>query len=454
MKRLMLDYFRRWAWVLALAGMLEFGLGWFIASRPEDNFEFWGLMLALWTGANLLSFDLRRGIVRAVAPLPLTARQIGRSWWLATVAIPAIALAVLLFAGAGTFYHFHPSQVFPVGRLALASLIYLLWLGVISCGTFSATRGSYGSWLGFASIGVFSLLSGAMILSGMMYFQDASKHSFKCALLLGVGGLLTVVSWFRAEQFSLGRAEPFNPGRAGIRLTPQPSTNRSTYHRPPEGYGGIPFLISTSFVRIFLWVAAMLALMALLQEWQGQGMPRHVSISSFAELGSFMSCGFIIVVQFLPVLRQLRYLRTLPTSPTRLAAVMISIVILPLIALGALVAGGAWLALGTPAGLTVLKSFTFILAPGSLCVFFAVWRGDGKQAYVLLAITLFGLQQVQLRLQTALHYLELPFSLCGSIATICVLLAFVLTRCALMRSSHAYRVQANPFGNIALGMGQ
>ena len=128
--------------------------------------------------------------------------------------------------------------------------------------------------------------------------------------------------------------------------------------------------------------------------------------------------------------------------------------ILPLIALGALVAGGAGLAMGIAAGLTVLKSYTFILAPASLCVFFAVWRGEGMQAYALLAITLFGLQLVQLRLQMAFHYLELPFSLCGTIAAICVLLAFLLTRCALMRSSHTYRVQANPFGNIALGMGQ
>ena len=49
MKRLMLDYFRRWAWVLALVGIFEFGLGWFIANHPDVNFEFWGLMLALWT---------------------------------------------------------------------------------------------------------------------------------------------------------------------------------------------------------------------------------------------------------------------------------------------------------------------------------------------------------------------------------------------------------------------
>ena len=454
MKRLMLDYFRRWAWVLALGGMLEFGLGWSIANRPEDNFEFWGLLLALWTGANLLSLDLRRGVVRAIAPLPLTARQISRSWWLATVALPAIAFAALLFAGAGTFYHFHPTQGFPADRLAWASIFNLMWLGTTFTAIFSATRGSYRSWREFASTGVFSLLSGAMILGGMMFFQDASKRPFKCALLLGVGGLLTVVSWFRAEQFGLGRAEPFNPGRAGVRLTLPPSTNPSTYHRPPEGYGGIRFLISSTFVRIFLWAAAMIALMALLQQWQDQAMPRYAAISSFAEMGSFMSCLCIVFFQFLPVLRQLRFLRTLPTSATRLAAVMITIVILPLIALGALAAGGAGLALGTPAGLTVLKSYTFILAPAALCVFFAVWRGDGNQAYLLLIITLFGLQQVQLRLQTALHYLELPFSLCGPIALSCVLLAFLLTRCALRRSSHTYRVQANPFGNIALGMGQ
>jgi hypothetical protein len=454
MKRLMLDYFCRWAWVLALVGILEFGLGWFIANHPEANFEFWGLMLALWTGANLLSFDLRRGIVRAVAPLPLTARQIGRSWWLATVPIPAIALAALLFSGAGTFYHFHPTKVFPADRLAWASIFNLMWLGTMCTAILSGTRAPYRNWRDATSTSVFSLLTTIMILSGMVYFQDASKHPFKCALLLGIGGLLTVVSWFRAEQLNLGRAEPFNLGRAGTRLTPLPSAAPNTPHRPPKGYSGMRFLIGTSFVRIFWWVAAMIALMALLQQWQGQAMPPHMAITMFAGMGSFMSCGLIIVLQFLPVLRQLRFMRTLPTSASRLAAVLLSIVILPLIALGALVAGGAGLAWGTPAGLTVLKSFTFIVAPASLCVFFAVWRGDTMQAYALLLVTMFGLQQVQLRLQTAFHYLELPFSLCGSIAAICVLLAFLLTRCALMRSSHTYRVQANPFGDIALAMGR
>ena len=160
-----------------------------------------------------------------------------------------------------------------------------------------------------------------------------------------------------------------------------------------------------------------------------------------------MACGFVIVFEFLPALRQLRFLRTLPTSATRLAAVMISIVILPLIALGALVAVGAGMAVGPSAALTVVNSYTFILAPASLCVFFAVWRGDSLLAYALLLVTMFGLQQVQLRLQNLLHYPELPFSLCGPIAAGCILVAFLLTRHALMRSSHSYRVQVPPLGS-------
>ncbi|MEI7935110.1 MAG: hypothetical protein WCK27_00330 [Verrucomicrobiota bacterium] len=454
MKRVMLDYFRRWWWVLALVGVFEFRFGRFIADRPEDNFEFWGMMLAMWPGAILLSYDLRRGVVRAIAPLPLTARQIGRGWWIATVPFPAIALAVLLFAGAGTFSYVHPTKVFPAGRLAWASIYNLMWLGTGFIAIFGAMRRSSRNSRHSASTALFSLLSTIMFIPGMMFFQDASKHPLKCALLLGIGGLLTVVSWFWAEQFNLGGAGPFNADRAGIRLTSLPSTAPSTPHRPPKGYGGMRFLIGTSFVRIFLLVTAMIALMALVQQWQGQAMPPHMAITMFAGMGSFMSCGLIIVLQFLPVLRQLRFLRTLPTSATRLAAVLLSIVILPLIALGALVAIGAGLAFGASAALTVLNSYTFILAPASLCVFFAVWRGDSMQAYALLLVTMFGLQQVQLRLQTFLHYLELPFSLCGSMVAICVLLAFLLTRRALRRSSHTYRVQANPFGNIALGMGQ
>ncbi len=115
MKRLMLDHFRRWWWVLVLVGVLEFLLGVYVVSYPEQPCEFWALMLTMWSGALNLSTDMRRGRghFRAITTLPLTGRQMGRAWWLASVPFPAAALAVLLFVGAGVSWRLHPGDAFP-----------------------------------------------------------------------------------------------------------------------------------------------------------------------------------------------------------------------------------------------------------------------------------------------------------------------------------------------------
>jgi hypothetical protein len=192
----------------------------------------------------------------------------------------------------------------------------------------------------------------------------------------------------------------------------------------------------------------MIALMAFVQRMQGQTTPPSMAILMFAGMASLMSCGFILVFQFLPVLRQLRFLRTLPISATHLAIAMIAVTILPLIALGVLVAGAASLAVGTQASIIALESFTFVLAPASLCVFFAVWRGDGFQAYALLALTLFGFIHLQGWLQKYLHNPQIHLSLACAAAAVSVLLAFLLTQCAIKRSRRAYLIQPAPFAQF------
>lgn len=444
MRRLMLDHFRRWSRVLALCAVFALMQGWFIASSAEYAFEFWIFLLALWTGANLLSFDLRRGVVRAIAVLPLTARQIGRGWWLATVGIPAIALAALLFLGAAAFYAFHPDMILPMDRLAMASLFILLWLGILFT-TIFPTPGFFGKGRERVLTGLFAALSFMMLFGGMVFFQDTSKNPIKFGILLGVGALLTVVGWLRAERFVLGRAS--------FRLAALQSQNPRGRHRAPGGYGGIPFLLSTTCIRAFLYLAAMAALMVLCDCWNGQRTSPPANIEFFAPMGSFMSCWFIIFFQLMTVLRQLRSLRTLPISATRLAAVMIALAILPLMALGALGAGAAWLAWGTPVARLVLTSYTFILGAAALCVFFAVWQGTGTQISVLMVLTMFAFQQLTLWLPRLFHYPKIPFMLTGPIVACCVLLAFLLTRRSLLHSNHAYRAQANSFGSVPWGMG-
>jgi hypothetical protein len=461
MKQLILDHYRRWSGVLVLAAALEFGLGWSIATGPKFAFEFWAFLVALWAGATLLNFDFRTGALRAIAVLPLTGRQIGRSWWLATVAIPAIALAALLFSGAATGCHFHPKHAFPAERLALASLFTLVWLGIQFAMIFNAARGFGGNWREFIGNSLISWLTILVFFGSMLLCMDASRSLFRSAILLGFGALLTAVGWVRAEQFDpgraglyLGRVETPNLRRRSLGLTPLEPRIPPGQYRVPGGHGGIPFLIRTTFVRAFLTIAAMTALMVLLGRWQGQILQSQDITSLLVVVGSFMCCWFIIFYQFMPLLRQLRFFRTLPISATGLAAVMIAVAILPLIALGALVAGFAGLALGTPAALMALSSYTFILAPTSLCVFFVVWRDAGKQAYALLLFTLFCFLMGGVWLRTFFHYPEIPLSLGGPVAAISILLAFLLTRRALLRSSHAYRVQANPLGDVPWGTGR
>jgi hypothetical protein len=465
MKRLILDHYRRWSWVLALCALLEFGLGWFIATGPKLPFEFFAFLLAGWTGAFPLNFDFQRGLLRALGPLPLTGRQLGRAWWLATVPIPAVVLAALLFSGATTFCHFHPSQVFPADRLAMASLFTLVWLGIGFTLIFNAMRGLYGNGRELACNLFISALSGIAFFGSMVFAQDASKSPFRSAILLGVGAVLSAVGWVRAEQFELGRAGLYlgragqvdlgrpgqsSLGRPGFRLTPLEPKIPPGRYCAPRGPGGIPFLLRTTFVSIFLYLAAMSALMALLvplQQWLGQGIPWDQEIVMLPGVGSFIVCGFVIIFGLLPVMRQLRFLRTLPVSATRLAAVMFALTILPIIAVGALAAAVAGTALGAPAAIPFLKSFTFILAPAALCVFLTVWLGDGMQAYALLYLTLFGFIKIHGWFQVHLNRLALPFGLIGPIVAISLLLGFLLTCGALLRSSRAYRVRPNPSGH-------
>lgn len=458
MKNIMLDHFRRWGWVLALCGGLELVLGWSIVASPTTPMEFWALLLTMWTGATLLSFDLKRGVLRALAPLPVTGRQIGRSWWLATVTIPAIALAVLLFLGAGTFYHFHPDQAVRADRLAVVSLFNLAWLGISFTMVFNATRGFGGNLREFYWNGAVSGLAILAFFGSMLLCQNAATSPVKAGVLLGLGALLTAVGWVRAEQLELGRAglylgriEPPNLRRAGNRLTPLAS---KIAPHVPGGDGGIPFLIRTTCVRGFLQLAGMATLMAIVWRWQTQQLSSPTNLGGMVAVGSLMCAWFVLFYQFMPHLGQLRLLRTLPISTIRLAVVMIGLAVLPLITVGVLTAGVAGLALGKSAMHTVASRFTFILAPTALGVFVAVWQGAGKQAYAGLLLTLFGFWMGGMWLQTFLHYPEIPFRLAGLIAASSLLLAFLLTRRALSHSHRACRIQANPAATLPWGAGR
>jgi hypothetical protein len=465
MKRIILDHFRRWWWVFALGAAYALVLGWSMAIPTDAGdlghdkkvsglalfFFVWikvqGNMyvmqvfcLTAFTGAMLLLFDLQRGITRAVTALPLTARQIGRSWWLATVAIPAIGLTALFFLGAGAFCFWHPNKNYPTARLAMASLFLLLWLGMnftIYSNQFVSNPGA--GWNSRQGAGNLIITALALwMMFGFGFSANASKNPVKLAIFLCAGTLLTVVGWFRAGRFSPPRhKQAVALGRSGLRLTPL-APGRAPV---PDGRGGIPFLISENFHKSFLTSMAAAAWMALVLAWQGviKSWPQ-----AFETLGAMASVFWVIIFLFLsPIVRQLRWLRTLPISATKLAAVLFALTSLPFLALGGLVAGIAALTCGIPFALQIAENYALVLAPASVCIFFAVRFGVGIPAYLVLLVTMAGSQMVPHR--------PIPFSLAGPVAAGVVLLAFLLTRHALRHSSRTYRIQATVFNKDPWG---
>ena len=133
MKQLIIDYLRRWARAMGVGVLAELLIGWFGGHLGDDPYRLAALqgVLGLFLGALLLSFDLQRGMARNAAALPLTARQIGRAWWLATVAIPAIVFSAAQILGAGGYWLGHRATSFDWFALGVADVDLFLMLGSV-----------------------------------------------------------------------------------------------------------------------------------------------------------------------------------------------------------------------------------------------------------------------------------------------------------------------------------
>jgi hypothetical protein len=401
--------------------------------------------LGVFTGAMLLQVDFPRGLVRVAALLPLTSRQVGRSWWLASVAAPAALQIVMLFVGAGAFHGFHPGLGFGLPGLLWCSLVIFIWFGLgfnIYFTNYTLQR-LPGNW----RRRLWQLLVTALMLWMLFGFAlslEAQKNPVKWAIFLGAGLTLTLVGWWQAGQFSL--ASQF--GRAGAKplaamqdrfrkkLLLTPLSVKSQAEPPPaaDGSGGISLLIRTNFHPAFwfcmLIVVCMLVALALegaIKSWQAA-----------LELAANLVAAYWVIcfACFASVLRELRYLRTLPLASGRLALVLVLAALLPLVATGALIAGVACLSTDTGIGLLVLKNFTLILAPASLCLAAATWRGVGV-AYAVVIPSLIGFEWVCFR--------DIPLSTCGIVAAGSVLLAILIVGHNLRHSHHAYRAPATSF---------
>lgn len=466
MTRLILDYYRRWSLVLSLGVALQVIQGWWITADARIPIEFTSSMIPICAGLILPLFDLSRGVIRVVGTLPLTLAKLGRGWWLANVLIPAIILVALLFLGAGAAAFCHPDQALPLKRLAMASLITVLWLGtmfaLIFPAIFPATGKFRNRWRGILTVAVGAVLTIFLIfwmIFGFVLSPGAANNPIKLAIFLVGGTWLTFVGWFRAGRFNPAGvrfgspttelSDKFYAHKAGAAGIPTPLSTAP--HQPPEGHGGILFLLRTTFIQglfccvsggifflMFVWCASRFPDLVRLP-MPGQGV-FVINLREGFEISTPTSTVLLMFILFRlqPSLMQLRFLRTLPISAAKLGAVIIASVILPVVAVGMLMTGIAGLSVGTPAALIVLKSCILILAPMALSIFFTVWRGGGIQAYALFLVGV----MAWISVISASQNITFPFA--EGVAVAGVTLAWLLTYYALLRGGRAYRAQTDP----------
>jgi hypothetical protein len=431
MRRLILDHFRRWWLVLALIALLTVGLGLLMCATPGQPFAFWVLLLSMWMGAGLLGLDLRHGLVRTVLALPLTARQIGRAWWFATVAIPSFAFAGLLCAATSSWAVCGARPV-PWVAIAEASLFCFFWLGTSFTLNYGMTNEFFGTWRERIGITWPGFLAMIMLFGSMLTAQILFERPFFFIFFLTIGFIVTVSSWFRAERFVRGRA--------GFRMPDLQRLLPRGVCQPPTGDGGIPFLLRETVRRGF-WhlltaVALMIAFCSL--PWlKSASMPGIEGMMS-ALMTSFVVLFLIVLTLTPPLIQQLRLCRTMPLSTTTLAAVLIAITLLPIMAVGVLGSLSAGLLWGKVAAVATLKGYALVLAPAALCVFILTQFGSGTSAHGSLYLLVIAYSAGMPILSD--HYFRgTPIALSIALVAICILFSFLLTRRALLHSRYAYR---------------
>ncbi len=421
MKRIILDHLKRWGWLWLVIGVANgFITGAFLdEKRGFDAFTF---QVILWLGAMQLNFDLLRGISRALATLPLTARQIGRAWWLVSVALPALLLLVTS-ALALLVHCCHTGKPFPMDTFVVRETTSALFLGTM----FSLFVGELPGWPQNVLGWLRRIFSVGLIFAIM--FSNVANGTWMGIALHLTALFLTVIGWFRAEQMVVQRAT-FRPGIQLGKRTPG-------QHRAPSGFGGLPFLVQTQFIQFIRFALLFTAIMMLLPLIQGRSLNHSLPQMFHAALPALASFGGIFTFMFLmlPVLLQLRYLRTLPISVSALAALLVFIPVAPV-----LIAGTVFnLATGNfPSSENFLpfpiQCLTYAAAM-TIAVPLLVCQGMRSGSFVVLVL---GMVATMLA-PVLFPWLKVPLPVSALISTGVLTLSFLLTRRLLKSSSRAYR---------------
>ena len=456
MKTIVIDHIRRWWWLWLFSCV---GCGWIVGfGRPlkPDLSNAW-FPVAMYLGVVQLSQDLQRGdVLHVLRAMPVSAKQIGRAWWWASVGVPALALTLIvgLVFTLSPFYSRHPLSL-------VAGFNYWLSNGLLFGPLFlffgeMPVPGSFKGWQAQIRGTLFSLLFTATVFGMIYFYRLFPPATLHWKIFVVAASALTIASWFRAESFAWDRLETrIRPRNLARKALSSMSGTIATQARCMNGGGGLWFLFKTIFSRM-VWMGLFMVLimtlaMTLIQRLTGdlardKAMPGLTLVILVTQISFWLICWQMVRAGL-----HLRFLRSLPVSTTKLAALFI---LAPLAAmLVVVITANLAFAISisnVPFSPVAILSESSLLqiALGLLLVPLIVWRGFDLFGFLIVMLVAMG---GPVSSMFAKKFFPLTTSVAVSVFFIFVW--FLVTQLLLERSSTTYRPRRNQFGGRQFGLG-
>ena len=456
MKRIILDYFRRWWLVLTAILIANFVFQAFSihenSSQTSNDQIVASVQHIINTIYNtcifqilmvlgfLLMWDIQHGLPRVLTSMPVTTRQIGRAWWLASVALPAMAVgviglfALLLFAG-------RTNAMISLENYLTGWILATLYLGAIFGALTFMTTTIPNTFIERIRVGFPNSLF-VFTIMGIIVLQLGTLTLIQTTLIFAAYVILGILGWFRAERMVLQRT--------GFRLVAQSSDKKPTQHKIPRGFGGLPYLAQKIFVQMTLIGLAITSWMTLWMSFfhfsHGQNHSQAV-VSMTVDFGS-IPYVFALLFFISPIVFQLRFLRTLPISSSALAATFVFLPVFSIAAVGMIVTALASHVADEVVILHTVNGFLMLGAKAAIMVSLIVWRGLDALTYLFIFLMVISDSLASLGMTLIFHLgtgtPEHPLWINSTVFSLCVAASFALTFRLLAKSSNAYRVRTMP----------
>ncbi len=442
MKPLILDQFkRRWfLWMLFCFVQIVFG---------SFDYGMWGssfiFPVAFILGPNIWLMDLYRGYPRVALTLPYTARQIGRTWWWISVGFAAILMITFSFAGM-TFHVLFFGKEFPFARwfeyVTVNVLLYgsLFWFfsGVFSGGSLNLPLVDWKD----KTRRLFAFLFSMTFIGGSVYLLfNMQKNPGEILAFYVCTLAMTILGWLRAESMIADYGEYRSASQ-------QPNKSQGQF-KVPNGFGGIPLVFWTAFSGVWSFGIYFFIVMNLLDFVIKRQFDWHHLTKSIDNGGAFfpvffafifMSSAFSFSLSF-----TLRFLRTMPISTAKLAAALLSVLILPLLTLFLAFTALAWKETGSAECVSFFKIELLAVAPVSVFIAVSIWNTQGNfiKAVLLAFLIVASMTPAFYQLACMDGRAGLPFWFIAIFDAAVVSLVFWSTCKIIVQSSSAYRPRPN-----------